>query len=244
MVKILCPDGIERDIKDIYDVEYEHFPPVVIRALIAGRKDRKKKTKKKPRFGVTRLTGHCLRKSYYDLTEDAPITLSKLWIFSRGHAIHNFFQEHLEDHENEIFLEKDFGLFAAIGYVDVFSDDIMYEFKTIERIPEKPKLEHIMQLQSYYSMLDPSKQITVKKLCIVYFSLKEIKNFIIPKRDMSGYLEARGSVLATALTTGKAPTREESWLCNYCEFNDVCYGKKETTYIPNVTLESKEDSGK
>ena len=223
MVKIICPDGEERHINDIYETEYEHFPPVVIKALIAGRGKKRKRGKKKPRFGVTRLTGPCLRRSYYDLVEEVPITLNKLWIFARGHAIHNFFQEHLDETENEIFLSQDFGLFDAIGYVDVLSDNVMYEFKTIQTIPEKPKIEHIMQLQSYYSMLDLEKQSKIKKLCIVYFSLNKIKTYEVPKLDMLNYLEARGSVLANSLKISSPPPREESYICNYCDFKDICF---------------------
>jgi CRISPR/Cas system-associated exonuclease Cas4 (RecB family) len=223
MVKILCPDGEERHIKDIFNAEYEHFPPVVIKALIAGRDKKRKRSKKKPRFGVTRLTGPCLRRSYYDLVEEVPITLKKLWIFSRGHAIHNFFQEHLDETESEIFLSKDFGLFDAIGYVDVLSNNIMYEFKTIQRIPDKPKIEHIMQIQSYYSMLPPEKQSSIKKLSIIYFSLNEIRNYDVPKVNMLNYLEARGSVLANALKINLPPQREESYICNFCEFKDICF---------------------
>jgi len=226
MVKIICPDGEERHIDDIYDAEYEHFPPVVIRALIAGRgKKKKRDPSKKPRFGVTRLTGPCLRRSYYDLVEEVPISLDKLWIFSRGHAIHNFFQEQLDESENEIFLSQDFGLFDAIGYVDVLSDNIMYEFKTIQSIPDKPKLEHTMQIQSYYSMLDPEQQANIKKLSIVYFSLNKIKQYEVPKINTLNYLEARGSILANALKTSTPPEREESYICNYCDFKDICFGR-------------------
>ena len=223
MVKIICPDGKERHIDDIYEVEYEHFPPVVIKALIAGRGKKRKRGNKKPRFGVTRLTGPCLRRSYYDLVEEVPITLNKLWIFARGHAIHNFFQEHLDETENEIFLSQDFGLFDAIGYVDVLSDNVMYEFKTTQSIPEKPKIDHIMQIQSYYSMLDPEKQSEIKKLCIVYFSLNKIKTYEVPKLNMLNYLEARGSVLANSLKISSPPPREESYICNYCDFKDICF---------------------
>jgi CRISPR/Cas system-associated exonuclease Cas4 (RecB family) len=99
----------------------------------------------------------------------------------------------------------------------------MYEFKTIQNIPEKPKIEHIMQLQSYYSMLDLEKQSKIKKLCIVYFSLNKIKTYEVPKLDMLNYLEARGSVLANSLKISSPPPREESYICNYCDFKDICF---------------------
>nr|AIF09431.1 hypothetical protein [uncultured marine group II/III euryarchaeote KM3_37_C11] len=126
MSKILCPDGVVRDIDEVRESDFENYPNVVLKALLAGQKPRKKKDpNKKPRFGVTRLTGHCLRKSYYDLTEEVPISLEKLWIFSRGHAIHNFFQEHIPEEENEVFLQTPFPSFSAIGFVDVFSNNTL-----------------------------------------------------------------------------------------------------------------------
>tara|TARA_Y100000310_G_scaffold150828_1_gene150317 strand:+ start:881 stop:1621 length:741 start_codon:yes stop_codon:yes gene_type:complete len=229
MTKILCPDGEERHIDEVRTLEFENYPQVVLNALLAGQKPRKKKDpNKKPRFGVTRLTSNCLRKSYYDLTEEVPISLEKLWIFSRGHAIHNFFQDHIPEDEQEVFLELPFSNFSAIGFIDVFSDNIMYEFKTIERIPKEPKLQHAMQVQSYFSMLPESKQKEVKKLAIVYFSLSKIKLFEVEKRNMKGYLEARGTILANALKTKTPPPREESYFCNYCEFYDICFGTNKT----------------
>ncbi len=239
MTRILCPDGIERHIDEIREKEFENYPNVVLKALLAGQNPRKKKDpNKKPRFGVTRLTGLCLRKSYYDLTEEVPISLEKLWIFSRGHAIHNFFQEHIPEEENEVFLQAPFSAFSAIGFVDVFSNNILYEFKTTERIPKEPKPEHVMQLQSYFSMLPEPQQKDVKKLVIVYFSLSKIKTFEVEKRNMLGYLEARGTILANALKTSTPPPREESYLCNYCEFYDTCFGKKEPSVKPKTSTQS------
>lgn len=225
MSKILCPDGVERTTEEVLNSDFEHYPPVVLKALLAGRNKKKKKREGNPRFGVTRLTGPCIRRSYYDLVEEIAIPLKKLWIFSRGHAIHNFFQEHLEEHENEVFLQKEFGLFSAIGFVDVLSDNIMYEFKTIERIPSEPKDEHVKQLQSYFSMLPKEKQSDIKGLKIVYFSLKEVKVYSVEKRDMLNYLEARGTNLAYALKTNTPPERQESFACNYCDFKDICFNR-------------------
>jgi CRISPR/Cas system-associated exonuclease Cas4 (RecB family) len=245
MTKILCPDGVVRDIDEVKNSEFENYPKVVLAALLAGQKPRKKKDpNKKPRFGVTRLTSHCLRNAYYGLVEEVPISLEKLWIFSRGHAIHNFFQDHIPEDEQEVFLELPFANFSAIGFVDVFSDNVMYEFKTIERIPKEPKLTHTMQVQSYFSMLSESKQKKVKKLAIVYFSLSKIKVFEVEKRNMKGYLEARGTVLSNALKTKIPPPREESYLCNYCEFYDICFKKKDPDKNNQINVQtSLENSG-
>nr|AIF09430.1 hypothetical protein [uncultured marine group II/III euryarchaeote KM3_37_C11] len=119
-----------------------------------------------------------------------------------------------------------------------------YEFKTTERIPKQPKQEHTMQLQSYFSMLSEAQQKEIKKLVIVYFSLSKIKTFEVEKRNMLGYLEARGTVLVNALKTSTPPPREESYLCNYCEFYDICFGKKKPTKKPKPqTQTSLEISG-
>ena len=114
----------------------------------------------------------------------------------------------------------------------------MYEFKTIERIPKEPKLTHKMQVQSYFSMLPESQQKEVKKLVIVYFSLSKIKVFEVEKRNMKGYLEARGVILTNALKTKIPPPREESYLCNYCEFYDVCFNKKDTDKNNQINVQT------
>ena len=104
MTKILCPDGTEKTVKEVLESDY--YPKPILQALLAGRDKKKKKKRDRQRFGVTRLVNDCLRRSYYDLTEEVPISLEQLWIFNRGHAIHDFFQAHLEDKEKEIFITQ------------------------------------------------------------------------------------------------------------------------------------------
>ena len=43
MTKILCPDGVVRDIAEVKNSEFENYPRVVLAALLAGQKPRKKK---------------------------------------------------------------------------------------------------------------------------------------------------------------------------------------------------------
>jgi CRISPR/Cas system-associated exonuclease Cas4 (RecB family) len=93
-------------------------------------------------------------------------------------------------------------------------------------------------------MLSELQQKDVKKLVIVYFSLSKIKTFEVEKRNMLGYLEARGTILANALKTSTPPPREESYLCNYCEFYDICFGKKKSNKVSKKqTQSSLETSG-
>ena len=44
MTKILCPDGVERHIDELRNSEFENYPKVVLAALLAGQKPRKKKS--------------------------------------------------------------------------------------------------------------------------------------------------------------------------------------------------------
>ena len=73
--------------------------------------------------------------------------------------------------------------------------------------------------------MKPENQSKIKKLCIVYFSLNKIKTYEVPKINTLNYLEARGSVLAQSLKTLTPPSREESYICNYCDFKDICFGR-------------------
>ena len=43
MSKILCPDGVERHIDEVRGAEFENYPKVVLKALLAGQRPRKKK---------------------------------------------------------------------------------------------------------------------------------------------------------------------------------------------------------
>ncbi len=223
MVKIICPDGTEKTVEEVLQSDY--YPKTVLKALLDGRDKKKRSPKDRQRFGVTRLVNDCLRKSYYDLTEEVPISLEQLWIFSRGHAIHNFFQEHLTDDEKEKFVEKPFHAFDAIGFVDAIQDNTLLEFKTTSNIPTAPKQSHILQAQAYFSMLPKEDQDAIENLKIIYFSLSRIKVYEVPKRNILPYLEARGTLLAQALNSQTPPNREECWLCNVCEFSKICRPK-------------------
>jgi CRISPR-associated exonuclease Cas4 len=237
-MKVTCPDKSEKEIDECLNCENPCYPKFILKLLLDGRKKKKKK-RDRQRFGVTRLVGGCLRKTYYDLTEEVSRTLEKMWIFNRGTAIHEFVQKDMPEEDVELFLTKEFGHFDVLAFVDAIHEGVLYEFKTTANIPQEPQEHHTLQAQAYYSILPPEKQEKIKKLVLMYFSLHKIKQFEVPKRDITHYLEARGTMLANALTTGTEPKREEGWLCDYCEFKDICYGHKLTTYIPE---KKEEDS--
>ncbi len=204
-MKIKCPENGEVEPEECLKCG-KCFPEPILKSLLSGR-NHKRVHRKRPRFGVTYLVSNCLRKSYYQITEEEPIDLEKLWIFSRGHAIHNFFQKDMPKESIELFVKKPFSFFDVIGYVDAVFNNILYEFKTINNIPQIPQDSHILQAQAYFSMLPKEQKDKIEKIKIIYFSLSKIRVFDVPKRDLSPLLEAKGAILAQALKLGKPPKK-------------------------------------
>ena len=229
-MKIRCPDGTEKSAEECIACS-TCYPEPIVKMLLAGRSKKKKKTDY-PRYGVTRLVSECLRKTYYNLTEEVAQPLEKMWIFNRGTAIHEFVQKDMPQEDIEIFRELKFPTFSVLGFIDAVHKGALYEFKTTANVPETPQDAHVMQAQAYYSMLDEEQQAKVKKILILYFSMHKIKTYEVPPRNVVSYLEARGTILTNAIKLGQPPKREESYLCNYCDFKDICYGHKPATYDP------------
>lgn len=222
-VKIRCSDGEVRTPKECLDLEKKIPKPILKKLLQGFLKERKHQ--ERWRFGTTRLTTKCLRQSFYQYTEEQILELEKLWVFSRGHAFHGYF----DFEENEKFVQKNFEDFDVIGFIDGLENGNLYELKTTKNIPAKPQEHHALQAQAYYSMY-PDKE-NIDKLLLVYLSMGEIRTFEVPKRDITPWLEQRGRQLIAALKTNTPPAKEKNWLCSYCAFKDIC---------ENHTVEKKE----
>jgi len=219
-MKIRCPDGEHKSVEECKDC-CKCLPKPVHPSLLHGR-DRVRTPKEKPAYGVTTLTTNCLRQSYYKLTEEEILDLEKLWIFSRGHAIHEFVTKTLEDGEKEIFVKKEFPHFDVIGFVDAIRDGAIYEFKTTTNLPEEAQKHHMLQGQAYYSLLNPLTQQAINKIIIVYLSMSKIKHFEVVPRNILSWLEARAAQLTQALNAKTPPKGEMSWLCRYCDWKTKC----------------------
>ncbi|MBI4096022.1 MAG: Dna2/Cas4 domain-containing protein [DPANN group archaeon] len=248
-MKIKCTTG------ELHDIEHARecpscladVPKPILHSLLFG-KDRARTPKEKPAFGVGTLVTECLRQSYYKLTEEEILDLEKLWIFSRGHAIHEFITRTLEDKkEKEIFIRSEFQQFDVIGFIDAMHLDTIYEFKTTGTIPETPQTHHVLQVQGYYSMLPEEKKKVITKIKIVYLSLQKIKSFDVPKRDILPFLESRAAQLTLALRYKVPPEREVGWQCKYCEFYDMCFKRDAVLSGPALAealARAKVESGK
>ncbi|MCX6775019.1 MAG: Dna2/Cas4 domain-containing protein [DPANN group archaeon] len=226
-LKIKCPTGKHHTVEEarLCPNCAELFPGPILQALLADR-TRVSKPKEKPAFGIGNLVSNCLRQSFYKLTEEQILDLDKLWIFSRGHAIHQFITHTLTNEEKEIFVKKEFPQFDIIGFVDAIHNNVIYEFKTTANIPDEPQTSHLLQAQAYFSMLPKEKQNLITSIKVIYLSLQKVKPYEIPKRDITAYLESRAMQLFLGLKKKLPPEKEVSWLCKYCDFYEKCFDKK------------------
>ena len=227
LIKIKCPSGAEHTIEEAKSCKdcQNLYPKPVLHALLHDR-DRPHKEREKPAFGIGMLVSNCLRQSYYKLTEDQVMELEKLWIFSRGHAIHTFVTHTLDETEKEIFVKKEFPNFDVLGFVDALHDGIIYEFKTTATLPDAPQTAHVLQAQAYFSLLPEPQKSAVTSIQIIYLSMHSIKVFEIPIRDITSFLEARAVQLTIALKNKLPVEKEVSWLCKYCDFYQKCFSDK------------------
>lgn len=225
-IKIKCPSGNIHDLEECISCPFcaEHLPAPVLKSLLNGR-TRQKKDQLKPTFSVSFLVNNCLRQSYYKLTEEQLLKLEKLWLWSRGQAIHSFITTSLEKEEKEIFIKKEFPCFDVIGFIDALHENVIYEFKTTSSIPTSPQTPHILQAQAYFSLLPEETKNKIKAIKVVYLSLQNVKTFDVPKRDITPFLEARGIQLLKALEDKIPPEKEVTWLCKHCEFYEKCFGQ-------------------
>ena len=120
-MKIKCPTGVHHSVEETRTCPncIEFMTKPVLHSLL-NRNSKEKKEHDRPRFGVGTLTSNCLRQSYYKLTEEEILDLEKLWIFSRGHALHEFVTQTLAPKtEKEIFVTKKFNNFDIIFFREI-----------------------------------------------------------------------------------------------------------------------------
>lgn len=166
----------------------------------------------------------CLRKTYYyrtRLTQISPIQALKIL----GNRLHEAVQEVLNGRgyivEHEVKLRS--GEVTLVGHIDAYSPDgdHIIELKTVSKIPDEPYSQHRRQAQIY---LELSR---VPKAYIVYISRLDgrVRVFrILRDKKILRWAFERARKLHSHLAERKAPDRERSILCSYCEFKSICLG--------------------
>ena len=97
------------------------------------------------------------------------------------------------------------------GRVDVAHNGVIYEVKTVSRLPDAPYGHHVLQAQLY-------SFITGSPCRLVYIDGEfKIQEFEVPPPDPKE-VESAVAHAAAVLRTPDPPEGRESWLCKYCTY--------------------------
>ncbi len=168
--------------------------------------------------------GRCLRYLYFLYVLGRLEDVSKKPEVIEGKTIHQNFQnewittvdEEAKPEEKAMFLHENF---AVLGKADLVSGEKVIEIKTTTRIPNRPYLTHVRQLNFYLGLFGK------KEGTLIYIERNGNgrKEFSI-KFDADMFLVdlARFEKLYRALTELRVPEREPTPLCNFCEYSFLC----------------------
>ena len=163
----------------------------------------------------------CLRRAYYDRKTLKPTLDIKNVVATIGNGVHYQLQDLLKEEgwRSEVEVSWDFKKFKLIGHIDLFKENVVLEIKTVSKIPEKPYLPHLRQVNAYLIMAH------AKKGYIIYIAKNGYVRVYDVKPDKKLWRETvkRAFHLWYSLKENKPPKPEFSPLCQYCEFKWRCY---------------------
>ncbi|MDP8921450.1 MAG: PD-(D/E)XK nuclease family protein [Chloroflexota bacterium] len=101
---------------------------------------------------------------------------------------------------------------------------LLVEYKTTDRPPKAPSLQHIAQLNAYRWVVAPEH--AIERLGIVYLTMRGVQKASVPiwpDEQVERFLGERAAGLAQARETGEWPAMtEDTWMCNYCPVARAC----------------------
>ena len=169
---------------------------------------------------VTEAT-QCLLKSFFQRKVKRALLEPKVVILSFGDLIHEALKPSLVRRGYNVSAEGVYQLknVTLYAHTDALASDHTLEFKTISRMPHDALSHHILQDNAYNFIFD-------KPIGYVPYIHKPsglVRIFPIPKReDQFQYVCLRAYRLSVCLRSSTMPKPEPSWLCNYCEYVDMC----------------------
>ena len=172
------------------------------------------------RFSVTELSG-CLRRAYYDRVVGAETGDREVLLMFYGFSVHAFIPRVLGDgfvYERKIeysFNTKYNSVITVVGRVDAFSPDlgVVVEFKTTDKLPDKPVAAHERQLQYYLALMNAGTGV------LVYWSRDRVRPFLVKRRQgVLEELERRATRLWLSLRFNNPPRPEPENAYPYCTF--------------------------
>jgi len=167
----------------------------------------------------------CLLKSFYQRKIRRKLLDSKIVVLSFGTLIHEALQKVLKKRGYRLEVGGKIKLdgVTLYGHADALHDDHILEFKTITRFPSEPLSHHKLQLNAYLYIFDKP----IGYLVYVHKPSGTIKVYTVEPNEISfKYVCYRALRLTTHLTSNKTPSPEPSWLCDYCEYVDLCPSPK------------------
>ena len=212
-----------------------------------------------PRGGihVTDLV-HCLRRTYYERTQNMPERPADAMYRVIGTATHGLL-EHEED--QELITEMPLEYEGVVGTVDAYypTSDTLVDFKTSRwLIPAKlPYGDHELQVNVYRWLLEANSY-PVNRMFLQYIDLsgpskcrscklpliEESGVFVCPKcgkangnghhgtalvdvpmmllDEVEAFVLERKQLLEEALEHGELAPADPGFLCNYCQFRNIC----------------------
>jgi len=187
----------------------------------------------KNRYSVTELV-HCQRKSYYKQLgvkqEELLSDISGMWITVRGDLLHEMTHAYKwREMDMEYKVPLDDGREATVaGRLDMYDwkTKTIIDLKTMKTIRWQikhgflPKLEHILQIQCYYTMF--SDVIPVENLNLVYADMQDIVTYRVKKNDLSGWIKTRIKDIEDSIASKTTPKGEVSGLCQFCKYQSRC----------------------
>jgi len=173
---------------------------------------------------VSEVSG-CLRKAFYERKTVRPTLDVRNVIMAIGNGVHWQLQELLKEEgwKSEVKTEWDLKKFKLIGHIDLFNpeENIVLELKTIGRVPERPYLPHLRQINAYLIM------IKARKGYLVYIGKNGAIRVFDVKFDRKLWRKTikRAFHLWYCLQENRPPKPEFSGLCSFCEFKWRCYNQ-------------------
>ena len=169
---------------------------------------------------VSSLTHSCLRRAYYDITRDAPISLKEgtvLWIGKKLHTVRMS-----KNHELSL------GWEGIRGTVDEYEDGYLMDKKSTRNIPSVPRQAHVRQLEMYRVLLKENGY-KVEKAAVLYIDVDtgEVVEYPVKFKRKLETVEKemlrKKEKLEMALSKGWLPERHISGECYLCPFPSWCF---------------------
>jgi CRISPR/Cas system-associated exonuclease Cas4 (RecB family) len=199
-------------------------------SLLRGMADEAKR-REHDRISVSTLTG-CVRQSYLQATHGYYQRPDQQYWAYRGSIAHAMVERGAGDgtiaeqrFERELPLPSGRSVTIS-GQPDeiVPTRQLLVDYKTVERPPREPSVQHIAQLNCYRWLVAPEHD--VNTLGIVYLSMRGVKKVgvpIWPDGQAERFLAERAASLVQARETGEWPDMtEDTWMCRFCPVAEPC----------------------